>query len=202
MYKVFVNDRPIIFTSSLIKNEDYPIFNYREIFLNEIIRDVKRGKFKGAYLYTPFLKEVWARFCVDFHLKKAGGGLVINPLGEILFIFRAKKWDLPKGRIKFNENIEDTAIREVKEESGLSHVVIDKFLLNTYHLYPSKGRDRLKKTYWYLMKTNSNEELRPLLEEGIVKAEFFNSEDIHRIILQNTYVNIKTVYAYYLNSAK
>ncbi|AUC14448.1 hypothetical protein BTO06_04495 [Tenacibaculum sp. SZ-18] len=202
MYKVFVNDRPLIFTSSLRKNEDYPMFNYRDIILSELIRDVKRGNSKGVYLYTPLLSKVWKEFCLDFHLKKAGGGLVMSPTEEILFIFRAKKWDLPKGRLKFNENIEYTAIREVKEECGISKVVIDKFLMNTYHLYPSKGRDRLKKTYWYLMKTSSDEELKPLFKEGIVKAKFFNSEEINEIVLQNTYENIKAVYAHYLKSCR
>ena len=49
----------------------------------------------------------------------AAGGKVINPKGEILFIFRNNKWDLPKGKAEDNESIADTAIREVKEEVGI-----------------------------------------------------------------------------------
>ena len=48
MYKVFVNDRPIIFTSSPIKNEDYPVMDCKDIILNDVIKQVKKGKLKGA----------------------------------------------------------------------------------------------------------------------------------------------------------
>mgnify|MGYP003148665844 FL=1 len=32
---------------------------------------------------------------------KAGGGLVINKEGKLLFIFRKGIWDLPKGKMDF-----------------------------------------------------------------------------------------------------
>ncbi len=200
MYKVFVNDRPIIFTSSLIKDEDFLVLNYKDIILKDVIEQVKAGKLKGVYIFTSNLQEIWDKFSADYRLKKAGGGLVVNSQKEVLFIFRANKWDLPKGRIENNEDIEETAIREVKEESGISYVTIDKFLTNTYHLYKSKGKDRLKKTHWYLMKTDSNNYLAPLLKEGIKKAAFFDEETIRAKILKRTYVNIKTVYKLYKDS--
>ncbi|MFY7671672.1 NUDIX hydrolase [Tenacibaculum sp. MEBiC06402] len=198
MYKVFVNDRPIIFTSSLIKREEYPVLNYKDIILTDVIKMVKTGKSKGVYLYTSNLKEVWAKFCVDFRLRKAGGGLVVSQKKEILFIFRANKWDLPKGRIEANETVEDAAMREVKEETGLSSVGLVKFLVNTYHLYPSKGEHRLKMTYWYQMNTkNESHSLKPLMEEGIMEATFFNKDEIQNRVLKNTYKNIITVYNEY-----
>ncbi|CAL2093484.1 NUDIX hydrolase [Tenacibaculum sp. 190524A05c] len=200
MYKVFVNDRPIIFTSSPIKNGEYPVMDCKDIILNDVIKQVKKGKLKGVYVFTSNLKEFWARFCVDYRLKKAGGGLVVNSQKEVLFIFRARKWDLPKGRIENNENIQETALREVQEESGISELTIDKFLMNTYHLYPSQGRDRLKMTYWYVMNTTSNTIPKPLLDEGIKRASFFDEATIQTNILKRTYINIRMVYKTYRDS--
>ncbi|MBM3413275.1 MAG: NUDIX hydrolase, partial [Bacteroidetes bacterium] len=35
----------------------------------------------------------------------AGGGVVVNENNQVLFIFRRKKWDLPKGKLDPEENI-------------------------------------------------------------------------------------------------
>ena len=49
----------------------------------------------------------------------AAGGLVFNEDGDLLMIFRRGRWDLPKGKLDDGEQIEDCAVREVKEETGL-----------------------------------------------------------------------------------
>jgi 8-oxo-dGTP pyrophosphatase MutT (NUDIX family) len=49
---------------------------------------------------------------------------VYNKKGEVLFIFRNGKWDLPKGGIEKGEEIEDTAMREVEEETGVGKLRI------------------------------------------------------------------------------
>jgi 8-oxo-dGTP pyrophosphatase MutT (NUDIX family) len=46
--------------------------------------------------------------------------------GEVLFIFRNGKWDLPKGNRK-GEEIEDTAMREVEEETGVNQLVTKNY---------------------------------------------------------------------------
>jgi len=43
---------------------------------------------------------------------------------EILFIFRNGKWDLPKGKAEAKETINQTAIREVEEETGITGLSI------------------------------------------------------------------------------
>jgi 8-oxo-dGTP pyrophosphatase MutT (NUDIX family) len=50
---------------------------------------------------------------------KAGGGIVVNEQNEVLLIYRRGKWDLPKGKLDDGETIEECALREVKEETGL-----------------------------------------------------------------------------------
>jgi 8-oxo-dGTP pyrophosphatase MutT (NUDIX family) len=67
------------------------------------------------------------------------GGLVINKDSKVLFIYRKNKWDLPKGKLDEGENLEEAAIREVVEETGLdiNNLHIKKPLLSTgYKSFP------------------------------------------------------------------
>ena len=43
-------------------------------------------------------------------------------------IFRRGKWDLPKGKLDKGEKIEDCAVREVEEETGLKNVKLNSLL--------------------------------------------------------------------------
>ena len=110
--------------------------------------------------------------------------------GRILMIFRNGKWDLPKGRIEKKELILDAAVREVTEETGATDLIVLKPLPITYHIFSRNGKHRLKKTHWYLMKTDFTRRLQPQLEEGIKKAEWKSKEEISQL-LDNAYENIK-----------
>ena len=55
---------------------------------------------------------------------QAGGGLVENEKGEVLFMFRRGKWDLPKGKLDPGETLEACALREVEEETGVGRAGI------------------------------------------------------------------------------
>ena len=75
----------------------------------------------------------------------AGGGKVFNSKGHILFIFRNGKWDLPKGKAEANETIDQTALREVEEETGIRDLSISKPLEITYHIFKRNNKILLKK---------------------------------------------------------
>ncbi|WP_271405392.1 hypothetical protein [Tenacibaculum soleae] len=46
MYKVFVNDKPIIFTTSIKNEEDYVVFIYKNTIIDRLIIRLKLGKLK------------------------------------------------------------------------------------------------------------------------------------------------------------
>ena len=128
-----------------------------------------------------------------FHLFKridAAGGLVKNEKGEMLFIFRLGKWDLPKGKLAANETPEEAAIREVMEETGLSELRITGSLPSTFHIYTRKGKQILKQTWWFKMEAKSSQSLVPQTEEEISEVRWVAMKDLE-IVLANTYGSIK-----------
>ncbi len=67
-----------------------------------------------------------------------------------------KYWCLPKGVVDKGETPEVTAVREVKEESGLSGRIIDKIGEITYWYYIRGENTKCRKTvHFYLMEYES-----------------------------------------------
>ncbi len=131
----------------------------------------------------------------------AAGGIVMNPNQEILWIFRRGFWDLPKGKLDPNETIEACAVREVMEETGISHLILGKLILTTTHQYHDKylNKEVEKTTYWYAMTTDLIQEGIPQFEEDIEAIAWVKKEDIAPY-LANTYDNIKAVMEEFLTS--
>ena len=192
MYKVFIDDTPIIITSSKKKENNFPVYLFKNIVFDEIILKLKHKKLQGVNLYSTDLENDWHSFLTNVTVISAAGGLVVNPKKEILFIFGNGVWDLPKGWIEKGETIESTAIREVEEECGIFNLKIIKPLTTTYHIYYQEGMN-LKKTYWFLMSSDSNKKLVPQIEEGITEVVFKNERETEEA-LKNSYGNIKLVY--------
>lgn len=113
---------------------------------------------------------------------KAAGGLVINKKGEILFIFRKGMWDLPKGKLDSGELLDETAIRETSEETGipLKKLKMVTYLTNTSHPY-YREKVKIKETSWYLLKTKYNKELIPEKSEGIEECRWVSLDDFYKI---------------------
>ena len=71
----------------------------------------------------------------QFNTIRAAGGVVSNPAGELLLIYRLGRWEFPKGKRKKHETLSETALREVEEECGV-RVLCEKKLTTTYHAIP------------------------------------------------------------------
>lgn len=196
MYKVFINDKPIILTDSPQIGIDFQVYDFENVVPEEIIHKLKKNMIPGVILFCRNLSEAWHRFQQHFNVVKAAGGLVLNTENEFLFIYRGSKWDLPKGRIEGNETVENTAIREVEEECGISGLHLERFLITTYHVFFQGEKTKLKETHWFLMNSNYTGELIPQLEEGITIAEFKDEKETAEA-LKNTYANIHLVFESY-----
>jgi 8-oxo-dGTP pyrophosphatase MutT (NUDIX family) len=193
MYKVFVNDKPLFLTNQIFKETDFQLFLLESVDFKQLIVKYFQNKIQKAYLYHPDEKEIMKVLKTKIPVNKAGGGLVYNKNGDVLFIFRNGKWDLPKGGTDKGEAIEDTAMREVEEETGVNGLSISKKLQKTYHIFKRNGVYKLKITHWFEM--HSTYEGIPIgqAEEGIEKVEWKNPEQIKEA-LKNSYENIKLLF--------
>lgn len=193
MYKVFVNDKPLFLTNEVEKETDFQLFLLESVDIEQLIVKMFNNKINKAYLYYPDEKEILKKVKEKIPVKKAGGGLVYNKKGEVLFIFRNGKWDLPKGGCDKGEEIEDCSIREVEEETGVDKLIIKRKLQKTYHVFKRNGVYRLKITHWFEMKTSFEGIPIPQENEGIEKVAWLNAEQIKEA-LKNSYENIKLLF--------
>ena len=194
MYKVFFNQKPIFLTTELVSQTDRtPVMFIKFSSPENIIKALKSKKTECLYLYHQKEDKLWMHFLRHFPIVEAAGGLVRHQDGRFLFIYRNEKWDLPKGRIEKNEPIRIAAVREVEEETGVDGLEIVKPLIETFHVFNRNGKYKLKKTFWFEMKTASTITLTPQFNEGIEQAVWvFEKEIPHKF--ENAYENIKQVY--------
>ena len=96
-------------------------------------------------------------------------------------------WDLPKGKAEPGESAEQTALREVEEECGLTGLILQRFLMSTYHIYKLNNDLMLKKTDWFEMKYKGDSAPIPLAKEDISQVRW-----IKRVRLKEVYDNTYT----------
>lgn len=114
----------------------------------------------------------------------AAGGLVIdNGTGtpRVLLVHRPlyDDWSFPKGKLDPGETVEEAALREVREETGLECRIIRKLATTRYRYRTrSKGRLRPKAVHYFLMERVSGEIQAP--GEEVDRAEWFEFDEAAR----------------------
>lgn len=193
MYKVFVNDIPIILSTKKEIGDNYTSFPIKTANLKNIINRINDGDLLYVNLYHEKEEKLFKHLLKKLPVVTAAGGMVFNDEKEILFIYRNKRWDLPKGKVEKKETLEESAIREVMEETGVKDLEIVDFLKKTYHIFKRQEKYRLKVTYWYEMHTSYKGELVPENSEGIKKAKWKNFAKTQKA-LTKSYANIKMLF--------
>ncbi|WP_047545387.1 NUDIX hydrolase [Psychroserpens sp. Hel_I_66] len=190
MHQIFVNDKPIVLTTKVEKEEGFKNYLLKQVNIGKVIKKLNSSKLKEVRLVGKKEDKLIKKFLKLLPNVIAGGGKVYNSKGEILFIYRNDKWDLPKGKAEKKETIEETALREVEEETGVKGLEIVKPLDTTYHIFKRNGKHKIKVTYWFEMKTSFDGKLFPEENEGITKVEWLSPEESKKA-LENSYANIK-----------
>ena len=103
------------------------------------------------------------------------GGVVIYKW-KILLLYKNQNgrymgWVLPKGTVEENETYRQTALREVKEESGATGEII-KYVGKTQYTFKGSEDTVSKTVHWYLMSANSFY-CKPQSEEYFADAGFY-----------------------------
>lgn len=103
----------------------------------------------------------------------SSGGVVF--LGNSVLMLKKLNgdWVLPKGTMEKEESSEETALREVKEETMIKAKIITPLGETCYRFknYWSNNAIIEKKVYWFLMEAITSKP-RPQREEGFVDAKF------------------------------
>lgn len=191
--KIYFNDKPL-FLCDTVDEVIEPFLHHDDaLFIDELnthtvksmIHEMQLEKVHAGVFFHPNLDELKKAFFKKFTLILAAGGLVENEKKEILLIFRRGKWDLPKGKLDKGEKLENCAVREVEEETGLKRVKVISPLTITYHTYHEGARFILKESHWYTMEVKGQQQLIPQAEEDIHEIKWVKPEDLEACIKQS-----------------
>lgn len=129
----------------------------------------------------------------------AAGGIVENEDKMILFQYRRGKWDLPKGKLDDGETIEECAVREVEEETGLRNVELGELIGITHHFYIERGKNIEKETHWYAMRASGTQQLIPQIDEDITDLRWVAENELKEYLNQ-TFPNIVEIVEKYYDA--
>ena len=191
--KIYFNDKPLFLCDDMDETIQPYIHHDDAIFIDKLdphavksmIHEMQQLQVHAGVYFHHNLDELKKAFWKKFTIVKAAGGYVQNEKDEVLMIFRRGKWDLPKGKLDKGEKLEECAIREVEEETGLKKVKIVSALTTTYHTYHEGSRFILKESYWYRMKAKSDELLIPQQEESISAIQWVNDSEMKKCLLNS-----------------
>lgn len=192
MQKIFVGNKPIILTTTVESEKDFKNYLIDSVDIHKVLHNLKKEKYKSIRLIGDNEKLLLKKFLKLLPNIVAGGGKVLNPEGKILFIFRNGKWDLPKGKAEHKETIDETALREVEEETGVTGLKITKPLDITYHIFKRNNQYFIKTTYWFEMYSEFDGELLPQEKEGITKVKWVSPKKLKKL-KKNIYANIEAL---------
>ena len=197
IYKVFKDNTSFFITNSYnsINNSKHKIISLENSYdiIELIITESKDDVEKTIIVISDRIESTINELEKHYKPKIAAGGWVYNGNNQLLFIKRWEIWDIPKGHIEKGESMEECAIREVEEETGINNLEVTNKLGISRHIFSRNGKEKLKVTHWYKMKTTFNGELKPQQEEDIEEVKWVNNSNIEAY-LENSWKSLKEFY--------
>jgi 8-oxo-dGTP pyrophosphatase MutT (NUDIX family) len=127
----------------------------------------------------------------------AAGGIIVKHTdsGWKILIIKDKygKWTFPKGHIENGERPDNTAQREINEETGLSHLIYLRALSQIEYLYTQNSETIKKTVQYYLYEFSGSEPVVCQQTEGITAFDWVSqTEIIDRIGYPDTNIPLLT----------
>lgn len=151
----------------------------------------------GIFLYNPALpivsKGVRLYLVYGTHQSTGGiavieatscGGVVIFR-GKILLLYKNYKnkyegWVLPKGTVEPGEEHRQTAVREVREETGVDARIV-KYVGKSQYTFTVPDDVVEKDVYWYLMMSDSYYS-KPQREEYFMDSGYYKYHEAYHLL--------------------
>ncbi len=108
----------------------------------------------------------------------SAGGVLFKGEEVLLIKNPSGVWTFPKGNIEEGEKLEETAVREVLEETGVLGRVID-YVGKVNYWYVLKGEKIFKTVYYYLMEYVKGE---PKPSWEVKDAKFFPISEAQKLL--------------------
>ena len=203
--KIYFNDKPLFLCDNVDELIEPYLHHDDAVFIDELdahtvktmIHEMQLEKVHAGVFFHKDLESLKKAVFKKFTVIRAAGGVVSNDKHQVMLIFRKGKWDLPKGKLDKGEKLEDCAIREVQEETGLVQVTLIEPLAVTYHTYHEGARFNLKESHWFTMSANGNQQLIPQKEEDIQEIIWVDREKLGQYE-EKSYPNISDVLKQYM----
>jgi mutator protein MutT len=201
--KIYFGDKPVFLCNEITAEIHEYMHHPDAVFIDEIsvpaikslLHEIVKEEFHAGIVWNQDLEKLKKVFFKQFTTVTAAGGVVENEKGEVLLIFRRGKWDLPKGKLDKGETIEQCAVREVEEETGLKDIKLNKLITVTYHTYDEFGKHILKDSHWYNMKVSGQQTTTPQTEEQIEEIKWVKKKELKNYF-ENTFPSVKDVLAF------
>lgn len=153
----------------------------------------KAGDIEALVIESADPAAAFSEFTSRLKTEVAAGGLVRNRRGQALLFYRRGAWDMPKGHQEPGETLEECALREVQEETGLTRLTLGSPICVTYHTYHNKDKFVLKESHWYEMNLTESESVKVQTEEDIEKAAWCGPLRL-KCLLKKAYPSIRDVF--------
>jgi 8-oxo-dGTP pyrophosphatase MutT (NUDIX family) len=198
--KIYFNNKPLFIVDALSAEVEEHLHHEETVFIDEfnshtvkaMIHEMEQPKIRRGVFLHGDIDAVLNCFKKKLSLVQAAGGFVYTADDHILLIFRRGKWDLPKGKLEENEDLETCAVREVVEETGIKNIQLLRPLCITYHTYHQFGEHILKESHWYLMRSTKEQSFIPQTGEDIDKCEWVPIDKLPAY-MDNTHASILDV---------
>lgn len=173
-----------------IQSTDQPAFASSPAVIEKAMKDLIAFRQPDSPLLTLNIEDTLSRLATRFRWIEAAGGIIKDKAGKILLIHRRGHWDLPKGKIDEGETPQVAAVREIREETGLSQLIELEACSPTYHIYPMQEHWFLKKTHWFQYEMRTDQPLLLQTEEDITDARWMDTDEI-RLVWMEIYPSLK-----------
>ena len=119
--------------------------------------------------------------------EKSCGAVIFNRDGKVLIVkHNAGHWDFPKGHMEVGGSEEDTALREVKEETNIDITLITEYRYESHY----SPKENVEKTVvFFLAKSKSSDLIKQDAE--IANIGWFDYKEAKEIL---TYDNAKELF--------